>query len=177
MRFSYAALAVLSSFPLLCAGTLAAQPAETPAPTRSFQVILLTASSQGTTSLQDLPPGAQKALQDVRQFLPYKSYALADMTWLRSSARAQAHLKGPGAKEYSLGFTFHEDGGKKLFVDSFDLNNPSAQPPLVAGQTPRAMPNLISTSFGLQVGETVVVGVSRVSGGDQALIVLLTAIP
>jgi hypothetical protein len=177
MRSRPALLAAFVSLSLLRTGALAAQPAEAPGPTRTFQVILLTASNQGETSLQNLAPGAQKALQDVRQFLPYKSYVFTDMAWLRSSARAQAHLKGPGAKEYNLGFTFHEDGGKKLFIDSFDLNDPSAQPPLVAGQTPRAMPNLISTSFGLQVGETVVVGVSRVGGGDQALIVLLTAIP
>jgi hypothetical protein len=40
----------------------------------------------------------------------------------------------------------------------------------------RARP-MIDTSFTMDVGETVVVGTSRVAGGDKALIALLTAVP
>jgi hypothetical protein len=36
---------------------------------------------------------------------------------------------------------------------------------------------VIDTSFRMDVGETVVVGTSRVKGGDKALIALLTAVP
>ena len=36
---------------------------------------------------------------------------------------------------------------------------------------------LIDTSFAMDVGETVVVGTSRLPGGDKALIALLTAVP
>jgi hypothetical protein len=36
---------------------------------------------------------------------------------------------------------------------------------------------IIDTSFTMDVGETVVVGTSRVKGGDKALIALLTAVP
>jgi hypothetical protein len=36
---------------------------------------------------------------------------------------------------------------------------------------------VIDTSFTMDVGETVVVGTSRVAGGDKALIALLTAVP
>lgn len=36
---------------------------------------------------------------------------------------------------------------------------------------------IISTSFMMEVGETVVVGTSRLRGGDKALIALLTAVP
>ena len=36
---------------------------------------------------------------------------------------------------------------------------------------------IIDTSFTMDVGETVVVGTSRVRGGDKALIALLTAVP
>jgi hypothetical protein len=36
---------------------------------------------------------------------------------------------------------------------------------------------VIDTAFTMAVGETVVVGTSRVAGGDKALIALLTAVP
>jgi len=37
--------------------------------------------------------------------------------------------------------------------------------------------SVIDTSFSMDIGETVVVGTSRVRGGDKALIALLTAVP
>ena len=37
--------------------------------------------------------------------------------------------------------------------------------------------SIIDTSFTMDVGETVVVGTSRLAGGDKALIALLTAVP
>jgi hypothetical protein len=37
--------------------------------------------------------------------------------------------------------------------------------------------NVIDTSFIMDIGETVVVGTSRIRGGDKALIALLTAVP
>jgi hypothetical protein len=36
---------------------------------------------------------------------------------------------------------------------------------------------VIDTSFSMDVGETVVVGTSRLRGGSRALIALLTAVP
>ena len=35
---------------------------------------------------------------------------------------------------------------------------------------------VLSSQFGIDVGETVVVGTSRLNGGDSALVVLLTAL-
>jgi hypothetical protein len=35
---------------------------------------------------------------------------------------------------------------------------------------------VLDTSFNISAGETVVVGTSRVQGGDRALVVLLTAV-
>ena len=43
-------------------------------------------------------------------------------------------------------------------------------------RTVRVRP-MIDTSFTMDVGETVVVGTSRIAGGDKALIALLTAVP
>jgi len=46
-----------------------------------------------------------------------------------------------------------------------------------AGGTISRGRSVIDTSFNMEVGETVVVGTSRVRGGDKALIALLTAVP
>ncbi len=37
--------------------------------------------------------------------------------------------------------------------------------------------SVIDTNFSMEIGETVVVGTSRIRGGDKALIALLTAVP
>ena len=53
--------------------------------------------------------------------------------------------------------------------------------PAAAPATPTPPPtvaeNLLATSFSIRKGETVVVGTSKLRGNDQALVVLLTALP
>jgi N-acetylmuramic acid 6-phosphate (MurNAc-6-P) etherase len=46
-----------------------------------------------------------------------------------------------------------------------------------AAATPQARNAIIDTSFTMDVGETVVVGTSRLKGGTKAIIALLTAVP
>ncbi len=71
-----------------------------------------------------------------------------------------------------------------LLVRSFDLqekNEPA--PPRVATGGDKTAPvapgrkTLLSSSFAAEVGQTVVVGTSRLNGGDEAMIVLFTALP
>jgi hypothetical protein len=50
-------------------------------------------------------------------------------------------------------------------------------PPTPAPSPPVAAEGLLSTSFSIRKGETVVVGTSKPEGGDRALVVLLTALP
>jgi hypothetical protein len=47
----------------------------------------------------------------------------------------------------------------------------------VAAQARAGNRPVINTSFSMDVGETVVVGTSRLSGNSKALIALLTAVP
>jgi hypothetical protein len=50
-------------------------------------------------------------------------------------------------------------------------------PPVAATPPPTVAENLLSTSFAIRKGETVVVGTSKLRGNDRALVVLLTALP
>ncbi|HEV8240841.1 MAG TPA: hypothetical protein VGS57_15860 [Thermoanaerobaculia bacterium] len=50
-------------------------------------------------------------------------------------------------------------------------------PPAAITPPPTVAENLLSTSFSIRKGETVVVGTSKLNGNDRALVVLLTALP
>ena len=54
--------------------------------TYSFQISLLLADIQGGPGSEGLSKNAQKALEDLKEFLPFKSYRLLDFAWLRTSA-------------------------------------------------------------------------------------------
>ena len=149
--------------------------------TYSFQVSLLLADTQGGAEYEGLSKNAQKALEDLRDFLPFRSYRLLDFAWLRTSSRSSAKIQGPDGRHYELslhlGGQLFEDSGK-LFISSFDLVDASRHDEDLEGASMiRRRRSLISTSFGMQEGETVVVGTSRLEGDRRALVVLLTAVP
>ena len=157
--------------------------------TQVFQVILLAASHKGGAGAPDLPASAQKALADVRDFLPFKSYEVLDSTWLRTTREAEGRVVGRHGAGYRVDLVYQPVGdaaGKELFVSNFrvreDTQTASVSAPYTEGDkaapapTPRPLRDLIATSFGLKSGETIVVGTSKVDDGE-ALVVLLTAVP
>jgi len=149
-----------------------------------FQIALVLADNEPSKEPpQALPKGLQKALSDIQDFLPFKSYRLYDSTLVRSTGEAHAKLKGPDGAEYVAAFTFHGDGDgggahTGYLVDPFSLDKeptPSEQP-LPPGVAPRAPESPQVSSFRIRPGETVVVGSSGLAGG-KSLIVVLTALP
>ncbi len=103
----------------------------------------------------------------MQEYLPYKSYKPLASGLLRTTlGRAgQGTLASPGTSEYRIMLRIQgEPGeGQGLFVDHFRLGD--------------RHDSLLDTSFRLDRGETVVVGTSKLNGSDDALIVLLTALP
>ncbi len=159
--------------------TPALAPDSSDRPTYSFQISLLLADIQGTGGFEGLSKNAQKALEDLRDFLPFKSYRLLDFAWLRTSSVSSARVQGPEGRDYELSLhlgTQGQDSGQ-LHIARFDLRDTST---LNLGADSGALhrtKSLISTSFGMEEGETVVVGTSRLEGDKRALVVLLTAVP
>lgn len=168
--------------------------AQTPAPpsdrTYTFQLVLLTADTAGgATSFENVPANAQKALADVKDFLPYKSYKLLDLAWLRSSRLAEAQLSGPAGKTLSASIRFYSPGDEPerlevqrfVIVESPDSPSMLLEAPRKDGAptalAPRAIRPLLETSFGMRAGETVVVGTAKLDGPAKALVVILSAIP
>lgn len=156
---------------------------------RSFHILLLAGRREAASATpSDLPQSAQKAIADIREFLPYKSYEVLDSAWVRSTGSADVRMSGRDGVEYEVDMIFHAPGAssKELFVNGFRLfqapgfGTPQPAAKEDAGKpaaAPRPGRNLLQTSFGMNVGETVVVGTSKVDGSDEALIVLLTAVP
>jgi hypothetical protein len=148
--------------------------------TRNLQILLLSATMKAGASTSEIPENAQKALADIKKFLPFKSYQLVDAAWMSvtEDQGAQGRLGGAGGAAYQVKLQFQRGGNQdapSLFFDHFELG----QEAIFQGKEgPRFdVRRLIDTTFNVKVGETVVVGTSRADGADGALVVLLTAAP
>jgi hypothetical protein len=179
---------------LLASGRLAlAQPPQAPAtqPTpkaveatprnQNLQILLLSASLKpSTTAGPEIPENAQKALNDLKKFLPFKSYQLVDGAWLSATEgrSAQGRLAGNNGAAYKVELRFRATGDTEpptLFVDGFRLEQEMVVQ--MQGGPQFGGRRLIDTTFSVKEGETIVVGTSKADGADGALVVLLTAVP
>lgn len=157
--------------------------------TQSFQLTLLAADKRAGGMAPELSKPAQKALADLKDFLPYASYRLLDIAWLRTTRSAEAHLVGDRDTPYSAALFFTRIGdpaARELLLDDFVLRaavlesarpTPAAAAKAAPEAPARSWETLIKTTFSMHVGETVVVGTSKLGGDASALVVLLTAVP
>jgi hypothetical protein len=210
---------------------------------QGYSVVLVLGDMQSGSTPDNVPPAAKKALADMKDFLPYKSYRLLDSQWTLGSSNVSTRLRGADDQDYSLsmGARLVDDGSRTLSV-SFQLregadvlaitrrpmssvnettadlerrlvevqaaeakargysdNHPEVRGGVSGGVSGGVQGgvgsgigtgvgrgattvvgrggSIISTTFTMDVGETVVVGTSRLRGGDKALIALLTAVP
>jgi hypothetical protein len=204
---------------------------------QGYHVVLLLGNLQAGSGQDTLPASARKALDDMKDFLPYKSYRVLDSAWTLSTGNIVNRLRGPEDKEYELDlrtspmpdrisvrFMLREAGiGTALetvvaesarddnaalrreltrqlseaesdrrkmrsagtSTEKVDERIAQLRLQLAAQEPARRAPattwihgpgRIIDTSFTMDVGETVVVGTSRLKG-DEALIVLLSAVP
>ncbi len=176
------------------AGAQAPAPAPVVAPasegrTLTFQILLLVAETQGSTALEGIPVNAQKAIRDIQDFLPYKSYRLLDAAFLRTTRGGRAVMSGLAGQSYDTSLRVRAPApgdGKRLWIDSFAVREVSFRPlersvevpeARVEAPTPQPPSEILATAFGMEVGETVVVGTSKLDGPNRALVVILSALP
>jgi len=111
-------------------------------------------------------PAASKALADLKDFLPYKRYTLLDTIYKIGLGAPSILVKGPDdAHKYELltnGTAVSSAGRMSVRVTLRQNSDPPAF--------------LIDTSFEMEIGETVVVGTSRLDG-NRALLLLVTSVP
>ncbi|MES1242857.1 MAG: hypothetical protein ABUT39_14675 [Acidobacteriota bacterium] len=137
-------------------------------PTQTFHVVLLAAGNKDSNPAPELAAGARKALDDMKGFLPFKSYRVVDTSLIRviRDETVQARVLGPSGSNATLILRFSSGGadGKKLYLNTFTLNDEKSG-------------RLLQTAFSMDVGESIVVGTSSVSGSDEALVTIVTAVP
>jgi hypothetical protein len=179
---------------------------------QAFSVVLVVGEMGNAQAIDNVPPAARKALNDMRDFLPYKSYRLLDTQWTLCCGRETIYnrLRGLDGEEYELRlnasvsqagnppaptvnvqqFWLSEAGGnpnelatlrqtveqRRLKTSAPDEELRALEAELAAVSRRSSNRTVINTSFRMDVGETVVVGTSRIKG-DKALIALLTAVP
>ena len=195
MKRTLSLILLLSAAPLAIYAQPAPTPQSSPGPGYStkggertvlFQIILLRASMSGTDELNGLPKNAGKAVADIRDFLPYKSYRILDSALLRASqdAGGWTRLDGIPPQQYDVRILFKPASGERLNIWDFTVQRARASEaeapvatPAPSGATPQPPERpVISTSFSVEIGETIVVGSSKLAGGD-AMVILFTAIP
>lgn len=101
-------------------------PFETAPRIRGFSVTLVLGEMQGAATPDNLPAGAKKALDDMRGFLPYKSFRLLDTQWILCCATGGfadvfpptllGRLRGDEEQEYQFGITILDASGPQLSV-------------------------------------------------------------
>ena len=167
----------------------------------------------------------RKALTDVKDFLPYKSYRVLETGWVAGSKGGTTRLRGADDQEYDvkivadellpnplkpqegmLNVVFElqevgaaatpgEEFSRSMAVNGMEQQRALAQanmngaPESVKKQLREEIARLeksirmararklIDSRFEVAIGETVVVGTSKLGGGDKGLVVLLTAVP
>lgn len=97
--------------PCMASAQLPKKPAEAVAegtPIHGFSVALVLGEMQGASTADNLPLGAKKALADLREFVPYKSYRLLDTQFIRCCASkgftppVSGRLRGLDEQQYSF---------------------------------------------------------------------------
>jgi hypothetical protein len=136
---------------------------------RGFTVTLALGDTQIGRSSGAFTPEAVKALADLKDFLPYKSYSLLDTISIFGLDGPHQFLRGQNGQkhEFYMGATWGSPSTVKVGLRLWDVE-PSDRK--------SASRILIDTTFNLSIGETVVVGTSRIDG-NLGLVLLVTAVP
>jgi hypothetical protein len=142
---------------LLSAGTAAAQTTSS-TQLRGFSVVLVEGSQQAGASA-DLPPAARAALDDVKDFLPFKSYRLLDSSWTLGSNSVPEYstrLRGV-EQDYQVRIGSNVDPSSSQVQVRFTLSQPDGLVwrPRTLGSTyfePAVRYNTVVDAYGRQVG-------------------------
>lgn len=152
--------------------------AQEPKRVQGFSVLLLIGETQAAAPPENISAPARKALADIKDFLPYKSYRVLDTVWVAGTDRGNSSggfRTENGIYDFELN-TFPKDLGAKAGTADAALGRAKFTLHLRRPNGDQQPLTVLNNSFDIMVGDTVVVGTSRLQG-DIALVVLLTAVP
>ena len=164
---------LLAGLALAVSGIATAQGAAK-APHDGYHVVLLLATGETPASHQKpLPAGVEKALRDAAEFLPFTYYEVEDQAVLRGTGRnLTTRLQTRKNRDYSLAVDTRPSGSSADRV-SVSVVLTDKTWPLAEKSTGR---EVMATEYSARVGETVLVGTSKVRG-QVSLVLLITLLP
>lgn len=124
---------------------------------------------------EPLTPAVVKALKDVQQFLPFKSYQMFDSTFIRGD-RGSTSVKAPGNEIYIVNVNSWQalNEANRFYVNL--TVTPSEGVVLTKEGEKQPARAVLSTTLEMSVGETIVAGTSRQPRSGTALIMVVTAL-
>lgn len=137
--------------------------------TSLVQIVFLIADREGSSSLDDLPENLRPAVEDIRGFLPFKQYKMLDSGVMRTDRHAILLIDGPKDVDYEVEVRLGPSDGPRRNIQGLRV--------VEKHDSGKALRQLMESSFSAEIGETVVVGTSKLNGSGQALIALLTLLP
>jgi hypothetical protein len=101
--------------------------ASAPSP-QGFSVVLVLGEIQGSGGTDNVPAAARKALADMKDFLPYKSYRLLDTQWTLCCGHTATvtRLRGPEDQDYDLQLSPSSTGADGKWAVRFALREPAS---------------------------------------------------
>jgi hypothetical protein len=137
-----------------------------------LQIHLLSATPGAAAIPERLGAEPRRALEDLAAVLGPRRFVLLDSGLVSIADVTTTRLAGPGGVLLDAKLRLREVSGlenDKLYVDVWLAVPERSGADLRSG-------SLLETSLSLDAGETVVVGTSRVDGGEEGLVLLLTAL-
>jgi hypothetical protein len=133
-------------------------------------------TGRGSAPQLEVPDAAKKALASISSFLPYKSYSMVDAGLISVSSNfgGVIGLRDPALEGTSLRL-FLNPQTPPPGVDTYDVRVSLTEVDATKPDDKNSR-SVISASVNIGLGETVVVGTSRIGGGRKAYVLLLTAI-
>jgi hypothetical protein len=151
-------------------------------PTQTFHFSLVAGKAGAPGFDGDISETGRAALRDIRQLLPFKAFRLVDSGLVRTKRTGQVRLSGDGHSYLvSLDYDNWSSSGERaqIGVKRLVLMQQRVVEAIGAEGIAEARTEydaILETSLTLDLGETVVVGTSKLNGGDEALILLVTAV-
>jgi hypothetical protein len=135
-----------------------------------FYLVLLTADNKPGPPVEGVTPAVLKALKDVQQFLPYKTYRLVDTILVRGSFGGDTRISAPDGDYFNVSIKTTFFGERRGRIDFQLLSR-------FTSSTEQSSQPILRSTFDITLGETVVAGTSRLAGDASALVAVLTALP
>ncbi|HEX4953471.1 MAG TPA: hypothetical protein VF017_08770 [Thermoanaerobaculia bacterium] len=140
--------------------------------THTFRATLLVASREGGKS-GAIPEAIRKVVEDLKGFLPYASYRTLDTVTITTSRGGSVKASGPDGLPVDVRIFMNSQVGDQLEISGFEVQALGAS----TAEDGRAKGRkLIESTFSMRIGESLVVGTSALDGGQEALVVVLTAV-